>query len=123
MLRKLLLVFVLTPSIAFAQDGHAARVRDNAEFAERTEIFGREMARLGFSGKIQACDLIMRVAVGVKGGNMSYGGICTIAAADRTQRVMMCDDNMVGHFGLKAFTFVASEDAVADFTRRNCYGG
>ena len=66
---------------------------------------------------------MLLVAVGVRGGNMSYGAVCEIAFGGKLQSVMVCDDDMVGHFGLKAFTFVVTDDAVAEFTRQNCYGG
>jgi hypothetical protein len=124
MFHKLLLALVLIPSIACAQNArYAHRLRDKAEIEERAKIFGREMQRLGFSGEIQSCNLMMQVAVGTRGGNTSYGAICVVAFAGNTQSLMLCDDDMVGHFGLKAFTFVESEDEVASFARRNCYGG
>jgi hypothetical protein len=99
------------------------RVLDEKAVAERTKQFEGEMQRLGFSGHIQSCNHIMLVGVGVRGGNMSYGAVCQIAVNGKVQSVVVCDDDMVGHFGLKAFTFVMSDDFVAEFVKSNCYGG
>ena len=121
MFRKLICVLVLVPSLACAQ-AKPQHVLDQNTVAERTKRFEIDMQRLGFSGNVRSCDHMMLVAVGVRGGNMSYGAVCQIEANGKRQSVLVCDDDMVGHFGLKAFTFVMSDGAVGEFTTQNCYG-
>jgi len=122
MFRKLICLLVLMPSVAFAQ-GYPQPVLNQRTVAERTKKFEGEMQRLGFSGHIQSCSHMMLVAVGVRGGNLSYGAVCQIDVNGKTQSAVVCDDDLVGHFGLKAGTFVSSDDAIAEFTAKNCYGG
>jgi len=120
-----LAIFLLVPITSQARSGppYEQRVSDAAAMSVRIEKFANVMKKLGFNGEIRSCKLMVQQAVGVRGGNISYGAICTIHADNRLQEVMMCDDDMVGHYALKALTFVMSEDAVAEFTRKNCYGG
>ena len=120
MIRRLICVLVLTPSLAFAQ-GASRPVLDKKTIAERTNKFELKMRRLGFSGRIQSCDHMMQVAVGTRGGDISYGAVCRIAVNGETQSVMLCDDDLVGHFGLKGLTFAYSD--VAEFATKNCSGG
>lgn len=122
MIRELVCVLVLVPALASAQ-GTPQRVLDEKMITERTKGFESKMQRLGFSGRVQSCNHMMLVAVGVRGGNMSYGAICQIAVSGKTQSVLVCDDNMMGHFGLKGGTFGMSDDSIAEFIKEDCYGG
>ena len=125
MFRSLILLLLVTPSIAVAQGerGYPQPVRDKRQITERTTRFNREIKSHGFTGSVPSCNVMMQVAVGVRGGNISYGAICNIVSSGKAQRVMVCDDDLVGHFALKASTFAESEDAVVEFVRNNCYGG
>ena len=118
---KLILALVLIPSLAWAQTPE--RVLDKALIAKRTAGFASHLRHLGFSGRLRACRNMMEVAVGVRGGNLSYGAVCEIVVNGKASNVLLCDDNMVGHFALNGGSFGMSEDSVAEFTKQNCYGG
>lgn len=117
-------IFLAATVMVHAKDEppYRQRVSDEATVVARTKKFATEMKRLGFNGEILSCKSMVQQAVGVRGGNISYGAICLVQTDSGSQNVMMCDDDGVGHYGLKAFTFVMTEDAVAEFTKRNCYG-
>jgi hypothetical protein len=119
-----LVIFLAFPTVSRAQGRppYEKRITDAATIAARTKKFAIEMKNLGFKGDIRSCRLMVWQAVGVKGGNISYGAICTVNTNRRLYDLMMCDDDLVGHYALTN-TFVMSEEAVAKFTKQNCYGG
>ncbi|MFZ1988463.1 MAG: hypothetical protein WAW96_01710 [Alphaproteobacteria bacterium] len=89
---------------------------------ERAKSFEADLHKLGFSGTVKSCSHMVVLAVGVKGGDFVYGAVCNVAASGKTKQLLLCNDEMVGNFTLTS-TFSATRDAIAEFTRRNCYGG
>jgi hypothetical protein len=119
MLRRIVLGLLLVPTFAMAQNRIA--VHDSKEIAAVTESFsGSFHTYLGVVALVHNCAHIVDQAAD---GNQSYGAICTVEIGKTEHTVMLCDDRSVGHFALNAATFVISDDAVAEFTKQNCYGG
>lgn len=69
------------------------------------------------------CNALLMVAVGTARGNRSYGGICTVKRDDNISSVMICDDDMVGHFKIKEKGNKTSLYDLGKFIYNNCYGG
>ena len=89
----------------------------------RTAQFQNKMHALGFGGRIQSCKGMVQLAVGIRGGDISYGAMCRIrTVANRPQDLLLCDDEMFGHFALTN-TFTITQTEIARFTLQNCYGG
>lgn len=76
------------------------------------------------NNKILSCATLVDLPVGTAYGNHSYGGICYLKENKEILPVMVCDDEMVGHFSLEK---IQKENTsvydLADFVRKNCYGG
>lgn len=125
MLRRLVLGLILIPSLAMGQAGPPYRnpVRDPKQIAEIAQSFaGSLRAYLGVEAQVRNCRHVVDQAVGTARGNHSYGAICHVQIGQKTSLALLCNDRMVGHLGVKAGTFVNSEDEVAAFTKQNCTG-
>ena len=120
MIRLSILFPVLMGGAAFAQ--YRKPVRDPGLIAERTKAFQQDLARrLDLSAQVSDCTHMVQWAVGVRGGNFSYGAICKVRRAKRTAHILLCDDLMMGHFALTN-NFAFTDNSVADFTKANCTG-
>jgi hypothetical protein len=76
------------------------------------------------AGNITACDLLVDVPVGNGGGNNSFGGYCTLKNQGRTQKVKICNDELVGHFKVEpAGANMPTSSDLAKFVADNCFGG
>lgn len=107
-------------SVAASQeDWHAER--DAHLLQERTRIFAQDLEKVGIPGRLESCQNLVRVREGAHGS--SWGAVCILAGGNKNQRVLLCDDEIVGHFGIKYFTFAMTDDYVAEFTTFNCIGG
>lgn len=114
-------------------------ILDMEEHKERIQSFNLGFPRDGNS-KLDFCFVIVDLPVGVARGNHSYGGICTAeepyvqpqsryfrnlkSDSSPQQYIMICDDEMVGHF--KAVSIKGDlPDLIelAEFVAGNCYGG
>jgi len=101
-----------------------AAVTDTALVEKRVRIFRREMSDLGFGGALKSCSQMVELAVGPPGGDHSFGAFCMLAPISRKPRqVMICDDDMLGHFALMRSEVPDEAEPVAIFTRQNCFGG
>ena len=122
----LALVLSLTLAVASAAEpGAPPYVRDETRpevLAERAESFEADLRKLGFSGTVNSCSHMVVLAVGAKGSNFSYGAICDVTTGGSSRKLLLCDDEMFGHFAL-AGHFSRGRKSIADFTRNNCYGG
>jgi hypothetical protein len=75
-------------------------------------------------GEIIVCQRLVDLPVGFAHSNHSYGGHCTLEDGSSRKPVMICNDEMVGHFAIQALRFgVEADDKLIDFTGRNCFGG
>jgi hypothetical protein len=92
----------------------------------RTPSFNRDIKAHGLKGRIVSCALLIDLPVGVVGGNHSYGGYCKLVDDHGARsQIAICNDDKSGHFKLERADAAAdwSEDALAEFVARNCYGG
>jgi hypothetical protein len=92
------------------------------DIADRTHRFEEHLTKLGFTGKIVSCQGMVDLPAGVEGGDHSYGAVCKLDAGGRQSDAMLCDDNIFGHFAMRADKFVNTREAVAMFTDENCTG-
>ena len=92
----------------------------------RTPLFNRDLKAHGIKGRIVSCALLIDLPVGIVGGNHSYGGYCKLVDDHGARRqVAVCNDDKAGHFKLERANAATdwSEDALAEFVAKNCYGG
>jgi hypothetical protein len=90
--------------------------------ADRMARFDRALQRIGFSARLTGCAGMIDLPAGVAGGDHSYGAICTADVAGKPVKLLLCDDDLIGHFALKASGFSGSRDAIALFVDENCTG-
>jgi hypothetical protein len=84
--------------------------------------FETDLKDLGIDGHVKSCGPMVDVAVGRADGNNSYGAECVIIFGSKTKKMMICDDDMVGHFALNNEAY-ADGEYLAQFIQQNCYGG
>lgn len=101
-------------------NGAALRISDPNQ---RNESFNSNLKRRGLKERITKCTSLIDVPVGTAHGNHSYGGLCTTAEGRKKMRVMICDDEMIGHFELKKVQRKVKMQELVDFVVSNCYGG
>jgi hypothetical protein len=125
-MNRFALSLVCVGTLLFSQQGLAGDsatdffvVRDRGEIAGIAEQFEQKLHKLGLLGTIISCTNAVNVAVGVRGGNIAHGAICTWSAAGKTVNALLCSDDMVGNFALSV-SFVRANDSVAAFARDNC---
>lgn len=94
-------------------------VRDRNEIAGIAGQFEHELHKLGVQGTIVSCTNAVNVAVGVAGGNIAHGAVCTWSAAGKTVSALLCNDDMVGNFALSV-SYARANDSVAAFAKDNC---
>jgi len=89
----------------------------------RNQSFNEDLKRNG-RGEIVACYMLIDVPVGTAHGNHSYGGICTLVNGSEKTDVLICNDEMVGHFKMiKIDRAATTKNDLIKFTACNCYGG
>lgn len=99
-------------------DNVAAReVLDKAQIADRTGQFEKDFRPLGIDVDVMsgASMVVLPVTIS-REGNKSYGALCLAQFSRKKLAILVCDDEMVGHFafvtqlgGLKG----ADRDSVA----------
>jgi hypothetical protein len=109
-------------SIASASTANLGDVTDPAKISERALSFDGELQILGFSGHVVSCARMIELSVGTANGNHSFGAVCKLQVGGNSRNVLLCDDDLVGHFALTS-SFADSRDAIAQFTDHNCTGG
>jgi hypothetical protein len=125
-MNRFALSLVCVGALLFSQQGSAGDsaadfyvVRDRNEITEIAGKFERELHKLGVQGTIVSCTNAVNVAVGVRGGNIAHGAICTWSVAGKTVNALLCNDDMVGNFALSV-SYVRANDSVAAFAKDNC---
>ena len=153
MLKNIFLAF-LGVSLIFAASLAQADIRGNVivfddreynlyiqpaeKFAERIRHYNETLTKerrrrpdVTLRGEITSCLSIIDLPVGVRRGNHSYGGYCTLRTTHgNDQNVVICDDILTGKWNM-----VAREDDIkapvtdeqikdlAFFTKSHCFGG
>ena len=73
---------------------------------------------------VDSCALLVDLPVGTAHGNHSYGGVCSKSAKPEKQMVLVCDDDMIGHFGFRVVgKRKVSIEELAHFVAQECFGG
>jgi hypothetical protein len=125
-MNRFALSLVCVGALLFSQQGLAGDgatdffvVRDRGEITGIAGQFEQQLRKLGIQGTIISCTNVVNVAVGVRGGNIAHGAICTWSAANKTVNALLCNDDMVGNFALSV-SYARANDYVAAFARDNC---
>ncbi len=90
---------------------------------ERNASFNANLHRRQLPGRIVDCSSLIDVPVGTARGNHSFGGICTLVENGKKSSVMICDDEMVGHFRMEKMDRKVPVQGLIDFIVSNCFGG
>jgi len=73
------------------------------------------------AGEILSCDVLIDVQFK---RNHSIGGFCKFKKNGVSTSVMVCDDEMIGHFKIISVDrTIVSNYKLAEFTYKNCFGG
>jgi uncharacterized protein YecT (DUF1311 family) len=90
----------------------------------RIVSFNKSLAENNEDGEIIGCSQLIDLPVGTANGNHGFGGYCTLRTEGRRKGVMICDDDMVGHFAMKRVGDKSeSKIDLVNFTNRECFGG
>lgn len=90
---------------------------------ERNASFDANIQRRKLHGRIAACSSLVDVPVGTAHGNHSFGGLCTLVDGGNKASVMICDDEMVGHFRMEKIDHKVATQELINFIISNCFGG
>jgi uncharacterized protein len=104
----------------YALDGEDHNLLTLRDSNERNTSFNKDLLAHHF-GTVFGCETLIDVAVGTAHGNDSFGGLCKLKG--QTGFVMVCNDEMVGHFRIAKATSATTRNELANFTIRNCFGG
>lgn len=88
----------------------------------RVRQLDRSLRKSGLPGRVLSCTDMVDVAVGTALGNHSYGGICKVAFGSKRTDLLLCNDEMVGHFAISA-SYAVTRERVVRFVTNNCTGG
>ncbi len=90
---------------------------------ERLNSFNKSIREIGNeNSEVLDCDTLVLVSVGTVHGNNSYGGFCSVKRNKKISSVMICDDDMIGHFKIVDQNS-SSLYELGEFTYKNCFGG
>lgn len=87
---------------------------------ERNQSFNQDLIARHHA-PVVGCETLVDIAVGTAHGNHSFGGLCKVQGA--AGFVMVCNDEMLGHFNVVQATSAATRFGLADFTIEHCFGG
>ncbi|QXG50028.1 lysozyme inhibitor LprI family protein [Pseudomonas viridiflava] len=90
----------------------------------RINSFNQSLKQRKQNGQVIGCSRLIDLPVGVAGGNHSFGGVCVLQEGAQRKTVMICNDDMFGHFQVQPSTLQdVSDKRLIDFTYAQCYGG
>lgn len=89
----------------------------------RNESFNSDISSHGAKGKISLCKMLIDVPVGLARSNHSFGAICTLTENNNTSEIMICNDEMIGHFKMDKISKEVGKQELVNFIVSNCYGG
>ncbi len=88
---------------------------------ERNGAFNADAKKIGVTGKISNCSMLISVSAGK---NTSFGGFCKITSAGKTTDIQLCNDVVVNHFALiHSPALFMNKAGLIEFTMSNCFGG
>lgn len=90
----------------------------------RIASFNKTLASNKRSARVIGCDRLIDLPVGFANSNDSYGGYCTVIDGATRSRVMICNDDMLGHFAIQPAKDGLDDDKkLIEFTNEHCFGG
>jgi hypothetical protein len=92
------------------------------DVADRAAKFEDSLKKLGFPGRVAACQGMVDLPAGTEGGDHAYGAVCKLDQGGKQSEVLLCDDTLFGHFAMAAEKFGKARDDVALFVDENCTG-
>lgn len=92
---------------------------------EYLDSFNKAAESNKFEGKIKNCTFLIDIPRGTARGNHSYGGFCELELGDDVSRVIVCTDEMVGHFKVQKLEndYLHNTNLLPNFVIDNCVGG
>jgi hypothetical protein len=90
--------------------------------ADRKTVSGFQdiLRQHGFSGRVVSCQNVVVHYASHRGGDVVYGGICSLKVSGKPDIFLLCYDEVVGHLGILAGNF---RDDVEQFMNEYCSGG
>jgi uncharacterized protein YecT (DUF1311 family) len=89
----------------------------------RMASFNQSLVSNKRSARVIGCERLIDLPVGFANSNDSFGGYCTIMDGTTRSRVVICNDDMIGHFAMKSLKENEDTDRnLIDFTNENCFG-
>ncbi|MFK2915768.1 DUF1311 domain-containing protein [Dyella koreensis] len=90
----------------------------------RIPSFNESLASNKRSARVIGCDRLIDLPVGYANSNHSFGGYCTTRDGSIRSRVKICNDEMLGHFGMLPVKDGEDTDQnLIEFTDKKCFGG
>ncbi|WP_026601524.1 lysozyme inhibitor LprI family protein [Methylomonas sp. 11b] len=74
-------------------------------------------------GKITDCNTLIVVRTARPNASRGYGAYCILEKDGENKPLMVCDDNMIGHFHMQNVSITDDIKKLAEFTYENCFGG
>ncbi len=106
------------------QGGSCRSVVYYRDSSKRISSFNDALVTRKLGARVIGCDRLIDLPVGYARSNHSFGGYCTIVEGRVRSRVMICNDNMLGHFAMRSIRDDEEiDDNLIKFTDENCFGG
>ena len=109
-------------SETYAANGDSHFLMTMRDSNARDQSFSKDLSRRKL-GAVSGCETLVDIAVGTAHGNQSFGGLCKLSGGQAARFVMVCNDEMIGHFNVAPADSGATRYDLADFTIKNCFGG
>jgi uncharacterized protein len=109
-------------NVEYAVNGEKYNLSTLRDANERNRSFNDDL-RSKRLGEILGCEALIDVPVGTAHGNHSYGGLCKVKSPAETGYMMVCNDDMLGHFKTEKSSSGIPKVDLVNFTIKNCFGG
>jgi len=117
--------YIANPASCDIPDGKSCRsVVTYRDASVRIDSFNQSLAATRKGAKIVGCYKLVDLPVGTANGNHSFGGYCRMDEGGARTDVMICNDDMFGHFAVdRAEAKDAGDKALVDYVNTRCFGG
>lgn len=117
--------FIVDDAQCSIPDGSSCRsVVYYRDTSYRMASFNKSLLSKKQPGRIVGCDRLIDLPVGYANSNHSFGGYCTTMDGAIRSRVKICNDEMLGHFGMLPVKDGEDTDQnLIEFTNEKCFGG
>jgi hypothetical protein len=100
-----------------------SQITDETQTARIIAEFDKSLENIGLGGRVRSCALMVSVTMEREASDHVYGAICAVDYAEGMSRFLLCRDELLGHFALKAGPFADDLTNVVRFTSSNCRSG